>query len=420
MNARRRVLFVCRTASGESRRSAEALAALDNVDVVTRDLSDVEQVISAARQVREEHGSQPGSLDRIVTAQETLLETVALANEALGLPGLSVAAVRRTLDKSQLKSTLQAAGVNTPRYQVVRGLAEASGCIGTMQLVGQIGFPVVLKSLSGSGALATFLIHSDEALHKVFRESSGPFLAEQYIAGQELCIDTITIDNKPQFHSICCYQPSILAAVEDPETQWSCIMPRDMNPYQDFIADGLKAISTLNVGNAMTHMEGFIDANGKTWFTDATLRPAGARIAPMLAHAYDIDPYRAWARVAVDGAFDGPWERKYAAGTIFLRSSGAGTVQHVDGIERVAQEFKDLLVDARWPRLGAPKSATYTGDGFVTIRHEQTETVQNALQRIAELIKITYSSDSQLPTATWEHRLQNFHELNRPAWDQAN
>jgi hypothetical protein len=250
---------------------------------------------------------------------------------------------------------------------------------------------------------------------------SGPFLAEQHITGQELCIDTITINNEPQFHSICCYQPSILSAVEDPNIQWSCIMPRDMTPYHDFIEQGLAAIRALNVGNAMTHMEGFSDANGRAWFTDATLRPAGARIAPMLAHAYDIDPYRAWARVAVDGAFDGPWERKYAAGTIFLRSSGAGTVQHVEGIERVEHELKDLLADVRWPRIGANKSATYTGDGFVTVRHHHTETVQNALGRIAELVKITYSSeDSQLPSTTWEHRLQNFHELNRPAWDQAN
>ena len=406
---RRRILFVCRTSSAENAKSAQAIAALANTDLVTTDLSGVEPLLALASTLRDEHGS----LERIVTAQETLLEAVALANEALGLPGLSVAAVRRTLDKSQLKATLKAAGLNTPRYQVVRDLADASA------FTAQIGFPIVLKSVVGSGALATFLIHSENDLSKVIK--SGPFLAEQYITGQELCIDTITINNEPQFHSICCYQPSILAAVEDPNTQWSCIMPCDMAPYHGFIEQGLAAIRALNVGNAMTHMEGFIDANGRAWFTDATLRPAGARIAPMLAHAYDIDPYRAWARVAVDGCFDGPWERKYAAGTIFLRSSGAGTVQRVDGSERVERELKDLLVDVRWPRIGANKSATYTGDGFVTVRHQHTEIVQDALRRIAESIKITYSSDdSQLPSATWEHRLQNFHELNRPAWDQAN
>ena len=423
MNKRRLVLFVCRAASAESRRSAEALAGLADVDVVTADVTGVEEVIGVAVKLRDKHGF----VNQIVTAQETLLEAVALANEALGLPGLSVAAVRRTLDKSQLKATLQQAGLNTPRYAVVttlndvRQFVSSSTVSSTDKLAHHIRFPIVLKSVSGSGALATFLVNSDDALQELFHQSPGPFLAEQHITGQELCIDTITIDNEPQFHSVCCYQPSILAAVENPETQWSCVMPCDLQPYTNFINDGLAAIRALRVGNAITHMEGFSDANGRVWFTDATLRPAGARIAPMLAHAYDIDPYRAWARVVVDGCFDGPWERKYAVGTIFLRGTGAGVVQHVDGIERVTQEFKELLVDVRWPRIGVGKSLTYTGEGFVTVRHEQTEVIQDALRRTGELIKISYSgSGSQLPGVAWEHRLQNFRELNRPAWDQAN
>src|SRR5204862_2987575 len=121
-----------------------------------------------------------------------------------------------------------------------------------------------------------------------------------------------------------------------------------MTPYQEFIAQGLKAIRALSVGNAMTHLEGFIDEAGQAWFTDATLRPAGARIAPMLAFAYDIDPYRAWARIAVDGCFDGPWERKYAVGTLFLRGLGVGVVEKRNGIDAMQREFGELLVDWRW------------------------------------------------------------------------
>lgn len=411
----RRILLVCRASSTESEKTAQALAALDNVEVVTTNLSGVDEVMEAAVKLRNEHAS----LERIVTAQETLLEAVALANEALGLPGLSVAAVRRTLDKTQLKAALAAAGVRTPRYKLVGDLADANGFVTrTSDLAEAIGFPIVLKSVVGSGGLATFFVNSETDLHDVI--DLGPFLAEQFIAGQELCIDTITIASEPRFHSICCYQPSILAAIEHPATQWSCVMPRDMQPYQTFIHDGLAAIRALNVGNAMTHMEGFLDANGRTWFTDATLRPAGARIAPMLAHAYDIDPYRVWARVVVDDCFDGPWERKYAVGTIFLRGTGAGAVENVVGIEEVQNEFGALLRETRWPRIGATKSSTYTGDGFVTLRHPETAIVQHALARIAQLVKITYSDEHEPTTNTWEMRLKNFHELNRPAWDQAN
>lgn len=406
----RTVLFVCRGASSESVRAAEAIAGLNNVETVTTDVSDEEELLKTAVQLRNQHGA----LYRIVTAQETMLEAVAVANEALGLPAMSVETVRGTLDKSQLKSTLTIAGINTPRYQLVNDLADAQ------RFAAEVGFPIVLKSPSGSGALATLLVNNDLDLFHALQVAEHTLLAEQYVEGQELCIDTITISGEPQFHSICCYHPSILYAVERPETQWSCVMPRDMSFYGTFIEQGLKAIKSLNVGNAMTHMEGFIDSAGQPFFTDATLRPAGARIAPMLAYACDIDPYRVWARVAVDDAFDGPWERKYAAGTIFLRGVGDGLVRQVDGIEAVQDELRDLLVDVRWPRIGARKSATYTGDGFITVRHHETEVVRETLRRIAELVQITYSSNTQPATATWQHRLQNFRELNRPAWDQPN
>lgn len=392
MSQPRRVLFVCRAASSESAKAAEAIAGLENVEVITA--TDVN-----VSSIRDEHRS----LERIVTAQETLLEAVALANEALGLPGLSVDVVRRTLDKSRLKSILQEAGINTPRSDR------------------EIGFPMVSKSLSGSGALATFLLKSEDDLKRAIElnRDCADFLVEEYITGQELCIDTITIANEPRFHSICCYQPSILEAVEHPETQWSCVMPRDMQPYQNFIDQGLNAIRALHVGNAMTHMEGFIDRDGQPWFTDATLRPAGARIAPMLAHAYDIDPYRAWARVAIDGCFDGPWERKYAVGTIFLRGVGSGIVEEVEGLKTVKREFNELLTEVRPPKHGTAKSVSYTGDGFITIRHPETHVVQQALASIANHVRITYSSNAHA-AAEWRERLHNFGELNRPAWDQAN
>jgi hypothetical protein len=103
-------------------------------------------------------------------------------------------------------------------------------------------------------------------------------------------------------------------------------------------------------------------------------------------------------------------------GTIFLRGIGSGVVENVTGLDLVQQQFKDLLVDARWPRTGAQKSVAYTGDGFVTIRHTETAVVHEALTTIGELVRINYSSSS-FNTADWHERLYNFAELNRPAWD---
>jgi hypothetical protein len=435
----RKVVFVCRVPAGENLRSAQAIKKLDGVVLLgiaergpsgagaeaftevicVEDVHDARQLIGAARSLEDKHGS----LNQIVTAEETLLKPVAEAGAALGLPGMSPATVRRALDKSCLKSILRQAGINTARDEVLSNADDAK------RFVGEVGFPIVLKPLGGSGGLATWLIRSDEqleiALELMCPSPENAVLAEIYLRGQELCIDTITIAGEPQFHSICCYRPSILEALENPEIQWTCVMPRDISDdrYHDFIEQGLAAVRALSVGNAMTHMEGFLHAGGLS-FTDATLRPAGARIAPMLAFAYDIDPYLAWARVALDGCFDGPWERKYSVGTIFLRGSGAGQVERVDGLEQVKAMAGELLVDVRLPRIGAAKSATYTGDGYITVRHPETQAVEHALDLIAETVHITYT-EAETPILLDANRkeqlgrrLQYFsRQLNKPAWD---
>jgi len=427
MSTTRRVIFVCRTAAGESLRSAQALRDFERVELFgivedstgtdvfvntqqVANVHDADQLIAAARHLIEQHGP----LDHILTAQETLLEPVAKTREALGVNGMSSATVRQTLDKSQLKSTLRRAGVSVPADRVVTSKTDA------VRFLSEVAFPIMLKPLSGSGALATLLIHTaadlDHALQLMQPSLEHPVLAEAYLHGQELCFDSITIDNEPQLHSICCYYPSILEAIEHPELQWTCVMPREINLYGDFVEQGLAAVRALSVGNSFTHMEGFLDAEGRfLGFTDATLRPAGARIGPMLGFAYDMDPYRAWARVVVDGCFDGPWDRKYAVGTIFLRGTGSGVIERVDGIEEICSDLSDLIVDARWPEPGARKSDTYTGDGYVTIRHRNTRNAQQILELIRETVTISYSDPET--SLQWKDRFKNYQKLNRPAWE---
>lgn len=435
---RRLIVFVSRNMTGESLCHARAIKRLAGVCLLgiaehlpddheqlfaavacVRAAHDPNQLIEAARELAQKHGDP----QRLVTTHERLLEAVAQANQALELQAMSASTVRRVLDKSCLKPILERAGISTARDQLLTSREAAS------RFVAAVRFPIVLKPLDGSGGLATWRIGTAEqlelALDLMQPSPQKPVLAEEYLSGQELCIDTITIANEPRFYSICCYRPSILTALEDPTIQWSCVMPRhiDGDLYRDFTQQGLAAVRALSVGNAMTHMEGFL-IDGGVRFSDATLRPAGARIAPMLAFAYDIDPYVAWARVAVDGCFDGPWERKYAVGTIFLRGKGSGLVKAVHGVESVARAIGKSLVDSRLPQVGAVKSVTYTGDGYLTVRDPQTRAVEDALDLIARTVRITYSHpEPDVPASAtsreqWGKRLQDFDkQLYRPVWE---
>lgn len=436
----RRIVYVSRQMTGESLRSAQAIKRLTNVElfgiceqlpdagraedfvdlICIRKTHDANQLIAAARILEDRHGQ----LHQLLTAQETLLEPVAQAGEVLELPGLTVAAVQRTLNKASLKETLEQAGIRTARHRLVTGEEDAR------RFVKAIGLPLVLKPLSGSGGLATWCVRTADQLEVALRlmrpSSERIVLAEEYVAGQEVSIDTITIANEPRFYSVCCYRPSILEALENPEIQWTCIMPRDTSevPYREVIEKGLMAIRALEVGSVMTHMEALLPEDGNPVFIDATLRPAGARIGPMLAFSYDLDPLLAWARAVVDGCFDGPYQRKYAVGTIFLRGRGAGRVEHVAGIETVRQQVGQLIVEARLPLVGATKAATYTGDGYITVRHPQTQIVEDALRSIGETVRISYSESETVELSNknignqWSQQIHYADkQLNKPAWE---
>ena len=427
MNSRR-IVFVCHTAAGESLRSARAIAQLDDVTLLgisqgvvgaecreftemrtIADVHDKEQLIAAAQSY--------GSLNKIVTAQETLLLPVAEANEALGLAAMSSETVKRTLDKSQLKTTLKRAGIKTPRDQIVTSAEDAQ------RFASEVGFPIIIKPVGGSGALTTFRIGDEQQLTELVAlvqpSPARPVIAEAFVFGMEMCFDTITIANEPQYYSLCLYDPPIINALEDPARQWQCIMPRHIDNYiyEKFIAQGLAAARALQVGNAMTHMEGFLSRGGPAGFIDATLRPAGARIGPMFGFACDVDPYRVWARIMVDTSFDGPFERKFAVGTIFLRGLGSGLVEHVVGIDHVSKELGNSLVEAHWPRVGAAKSPTYTGDGFVTVRHADVGVVEEAFELIERTVRITYTSSKPDSPVGNLDRLRNYKSLNKPAWE---
>jgi hypothetical protein len=435
----RRVVFVCRELTGESLRSAQALTRLDGVEVLAicetapnshseeidvrthqvGNVHDPAQLVGAMRELIRKYGP----VDHIVTTRETLLEPVAQVAEMTGVKGMTVSTVRRVLDKSSLKAVLKCAGIQTARDRLVTTADKAR------LFADEVGFPIVLKPMHGSGGLATWRIANaqqlEDALALTQPSLDNVYLAEEYIVGDELCLDTITLANEPRFYSVCCYRPSILEALENPQVQWKCIMPRDITgpQYRDFIEQGLAAVRALSVGNAITHMEGFRLDDGSVRFIDATIRPAGARIAPMLAFAYDIDPYLAWASVAVNGCFDGPWERKYAVGTIFLRAPGSGVIEEVQGIESLNKNLGHLIVDYHLPVVGFRKSSTYTGDGYVTVRNEDTSVVEDVLDLIGRTVSIRYSEPQSIQPAdskeSWADRLQYFErQINKPAWDE--
>jgi hypothetical protein len=170
------------------------------------------------------------------------------------------------------------------------------------------------------------------------------------------------------------------------------VLPRDIAGAElaDARALGERAVGALGLETGFTHMEWFRRDDGSLAIGEIAARPPGAHMVRLNSYAHDADMYRAWARAVVDGAFDGPFERRHAVGCAYLRGVGRGRVLRVTGVDRANQLVGRHVVESRLPQPGAPRSDSYEGDGHVIVRDPDTEVVKAAMKTIVETIQVEY------------------------------
>ncbi|MEM1022179.1 MAG: ATP-grasp domain-containing protein [Myxococcota bacterium] len=332
-----------------------------------------------------------GPIDRVIGVLEAIQVQLAEVRARFGIPGTKPDVARVFRDKAAMKKALQAAGLPVARARLVRSLADAEA------LVEGVGFPIVFKPPTGMGAKGTYRVRDRREMIEILRGLSvGPsraVLAEEFLTGREHSLEAITTGAQVRLTSASRYFPSCLEAVENPWIQWCCLLPRALPEpeYAEAKAIGIKAIAALGLHQGVTHMEWFRREDGRVVIGEIALRPPGANISLMTGLAHDMSMYRAWARAEVDGAFDGPYPRNYAVGSAFLRGMGRGRVISVRGVKEVHERIGDHVVEAKLPGLGAPKSDSYEGDGYIVLRHTDTEWVKSALATIVDTIRVAYA-----------------------------
>jgi hypothetical protein len=344
---------------------------------------DPQQLIAAVRGLSE----QIGPVERLVGALEQLQVPMAYARDVLGIDGMDVQTALNVRDKSRMKSVLRAAGVPCARHQLVTNPDEA------LAFAEAVGFPLVAKPPAGAGAQATYRLDDLSALRgwleAIPPHAEAPGLLEEFLVGDEHSFDSVTVGGETVFSSISDYFPTPLDVLRQPWIQWTVVLPREQNgpEYERIWEVGPAALRALGVRDAVTHMEWFRRPDGSIAVSEVAARPPGAQISSMLGYVHDVDFYRVWAELVILGTFDPP-ERRYAAGTAYLRGQGRGRVRAVHGVEELQREIGDLVVEARLPEIGQPASSSYEGEGFVIVRHRDTEVVRDALRRIITKIRV--------------------------------
>jgi len=351
-----------------------------------RQLADALDAREIARAVAD-LGREMGGVDRLLGTLEHLQVALAQVREELGIAGMGVEAARNFRDKSRMKDALRAAGLPCARHRLVGRAEEA------WDFAREVGLPIVVKPPEGVGAKATFAVESPEGLEEALRRHpphpARPLLAEEFIRGEEYSFDAVMIEQRMAWHSITRYYPTPLEVMRNPWIQWCVLLPREVDhPRFDPIREaGARSLEVLGLETGVCHLEWFRRPDGSIAISEVGARPGGAQISKLMSYAHDFHFYRAWARVMIDGAFDPP-ERRYAAGAVFLRGQGQGRVRKIRGLGQAQEELGPLVAEASLPEVGQPSSGSYEGEGYVILRHPETEAVKRALHRMISLIRV--------------------------------
>lgn len=344
---------------------------------------DPAELAAAAREL----AADLGGLDRMLGALEQLQLPLAQARELLGVPGLSAEAAHNFRDKARMKTVLREAGLPCARHRLAPSAEEARA------FAREVGFPLVVKPPAGAGAQGTFRVDRPEALEEALAlaapSASHPVLLEEFITGQEHSFETVSIAGEPVWTSFTRYLPSPLEALHNPWIQWCVLLPREREDprYDDIRRISARALAALGMETGLSHMEWFRRRDGSVAISEVAARPPGAQILGLMSTAHEFDLMSAWARLMVYGEFDPP-PRRWAAGAAFLRGQRGRRVVAVHGLDRAQKELGALVVEASLPRPGQPKSSSYEGEGFVILRHAETEVVEHALMRLVSLVRV--------------------------------
>lgn len=328
-------------------------------------------------------------LDRIECLWEPGMLLAAELREALGVPGLTVAATVPFRDKERMKQMLDAAGIRTPRHLACNSIAAC------WEAAERIGFPLIVKPIAGAGSADTYRIDDADDLREVLpRLGHVPEVSvEEFIDGEEYTFDTVTVGGRIAYFNVAWYRPRPLIARSNEWVSPQVIALRDV-AHPD-LADGVRmgheVIAALGFDTGFTHMEWYRKRDGEVVFGEIGARPPGAHQVDQMNYACDFDVFREWGRAVTHGRFEAKIERRYNVANIYKRAQGQGRIRAVHGLDELAARAGGAVVANTLLPVGTPRrnwKATLVSDGFIILRHPDLATTIELADFVGERVQL--------------------------------
>jgi len=218
-----------------------------------------------------------GPVDGITSFVELSVPLTARLCEAFGLPGFRPEAVDAARDKHRTRAALKAAGLPTPRNALIRNESE-------LKAVGQaVGFPAVLKPVSGAASLGVKKVTSMEDLQSCYNDvvselkslvvSSGALvkadpsgvgvdassvvdltvLLEQYLDGSEVDVDIVMSEGEWRYAAVSDNGPTFEPYFNETWGLCPSLLPREKQSELKELS--VSCVKALGFSSGIFHVE---------------------------------------------------------------------------------------------------------------------------------------------------------------------
>jgi len=258
---------------------------LDLIDVhCSVDTTDFDQTVHQALEL-----STQIKIAAVMAYTETSVEITSHIAEKLGLPGLPVLAIKNARNKYAMRESLMNSTNSVAKFVRIVDVQDLNEAIKI------VGFPAIIKPLNSSGSTGIFNLANQSDIEyfiKNYHSISNPnydplsttksleFILEEYLPGQEICVDGVVYKGKAYPYSVADKWSTEKHYIEHMGIYPSCLSPEVQEAIKNSAADIVKR---LGFDNCAFHMEGKITEHGFK-FIEVAARPAGDHVMSHLFH----------------------------------------------------------------------------------------------------------------------------------------
>ena len=307
---------------------------------------------------------QEFNIEFVIAATESSVDIAAMIRKQFKLTGTPLKTTNLLHNKNEMK--LEALKHNIPitKFHLISDQDTPE------ILADKLGLPLVIKPVAESGARGVMVLNN---LDEIKLHAKPGLLAEAFVDGTEVSVETFIHNGVPIFHNITEYlhqwKKSIVPAAFEAELLENIININD------------RVIAGFGVKNGMTHAEFYLTKNGPV-FGEMAVRPPGGYYMELIEYAYGFNPWKTYVELETAATPKPLPVKAKKFSCVFMIHPGSGIVDEVSGIALLKElkEVKQFKCKVEPGTLVGERDSTSSEVGHVLMSADTREALLEKLK----------------------------------------